>query len=129
MSWIVRTRSVSAASCSDFSRSLTSSGKLATARRGPGTLGLVEARAPTVPVASAPPASLVGRARFLARLGLAWHLIEATVAVGAGIAASSIALIGFGADSLVESVAGVVVLWRFSERRLIPSAPNGRRSA
>ena len=89
----------------------------------------MEARAPTVPVAPAPPASLVGRARFLARLGLAWHLIEAAVAVGAGIAASSIALIGFGADSLVESVAGVVVLWRFSERRLIPSAPNGRRSA
>jgi divalent metal cation (Fe/Co/Zn/Cd) transporter len=39
------------------------------------------------------------------------------VAIAAGIAASSIALIGFGADSLVESLAGVVVLWRFTETR------------
>jgi divalent metal cation (Fe/Co/Zn/Cd) transporter len=64
-----------------------------------------------------PRASLVRRARFLARLGLAWHIIEAAIAIGAGIAASSIALIGFGADSVVESVAGVVVLWRLGERR------------
>jgi divalent metal cation (Fe/Co/Zn/Cd) transporter len=64
-----------------------------------------------------PRASLVRRARFLARLGLAWHIIEASIAIGAGIAASSIALIGFGADSVVESVAGVVVLWRLGERR------------
>jgi divalent metal cation (Fe/Co/Zn/Cd) transporter len=77
----------------------------------------MEARAPSLPLASAPRTSLVRRARFLARLGLAWHAIEAAVAIGAGIAASSIALIGFGADSLVESVAGVVVLWRLGERR------------
>lgn len=77
----------------------------------------MEARAPSLPVAATPRTSLVRRARFLARLGLAWHLVEAAIAVGAGIAASSIALIGFGADSLVESVAGVVVLWRLSERR------------
>jgi divalent metal cation (Fe/Co/Zn/Cd) transporter len=35
----------------------------------------------------------------------------------AGLAASSIALIGFGADSLVESVAGLIVVWRFAEGR------------
>jgi divalent metal cation (Fe/Co/Zn/Cd) transporter len=57
--------------------------------------------------------SLVGRARRLAWLGLAWHGIEAGIAIGAGIAASSIALIGFGADSLIEMLAGFVVLWRF----------------
>ena len=77
----------------------------------------MEARAPSLPVAGTPRTSLVRRARLLARLGLAWHLVEATIAVGAGLAASSIALIGFGADSLVESVAGVVVLWRLSDRR------------
>jgi divalent metal cation (Fe/Co/Zn/Cd) transporter len=68
-------------------------------------------------MASPPRESLVRRARFLARLGLAWHAIEAAVAIGAGVAASSIALIGFGADSLVESIAGVVLLWRLGERR------------
>jgi divalent metal cation (Fe/Co/Zn/Cd) transporter len=61
--------------------------------------------------------SLVRRARFLARLGLAWHGIEAAVAIVAGIAAGSIALIGFGADSLVESLAGITVLWRFADTR------------
>jgi len=77
----------------------------------------MEARAPSLPVAALPRTSFVRRARFLARLGIAWHAIEATVAIGAGIAASSIALIGFGADSLVESLAGIVVLWRFRDRR------------
>ena len=60
---------------------------------------------------------LVRRAKFLARLGLAWHGIEAAVAIGAGVAAGSIALVGFGADSLVEAVAGVIVLWRFAASR------------
>jgi len=77
----------------------------------------MEARTPSLPLAAPPRTSLVRRARFLARLGLAWHGIEAAVAIGAGIAASSIALIGFGADSLVESMAGVVLLWRLGERR------------
>jgi divalent metal cation (Fe/Co/Zn/Cd) transporter len=77
----------------------------------------MEARAPSLPVVPAPQDSLIRRARFLARLGLTWHVIEAAVAVAAGIAASSIALIGFGADSLVESIAGVVLLWRLGQRR------------
>lgn len=45
--------------------------------------------------------SLVRRARLLAWLGIGWHAVEAAVAVAAGLAASSIALIGFGADSVV----------------------------
>jgi divalent metal cation (Fe/Co/Zn/Cd) transporter len=61
--------------------------------------------------------SLVRRAKLLARLGIAWHGIEATIAIVAGLAASSIALIGFGADSLVESLAGFVVVWRFAGSR------------
>jgi divalent metal cation (Fe/Co/Zn/Cd) transporter len=69
------------------------------------------------PAANAQRAGLVARARLLARLGLAWHAVEATVAIAAGLAAGSIALIGFGADSVVESFAGVVVIWRFADRR------------
>jgi divalent metal cation (Fe/Co/Zn/Cd) transporter len=61
--------------------------------------------------------SLVARARFLALLGLAWHVVEAAVALAAGIVAGSIALIGFGADSVVESFAGVTLLWRFGASR------------
>src|SRR6476646_8528662 len=64
-------------------------------------------------------ARLVRRARLLAWLGVAWHGVEAAVAVGAGLAAGSIALIGFGADSLVEAAAGLLVLWRFAGARAL----------
>ena len=62
-------------------------------------------------------ASLVQRARFLAWLGIGWHAIEAAIAVAAGAVAGSIALIGFGADSLIESAAGFILLWRFAGSR------------
>ena len=58
------------------------------------------------------------RARLLAWGGNAWHLIEFGVAIGAGIAAGSIALIGFGADSLVEGLSGLVIVWLFTGTRL-----------
>jgi divalent metal cation (Fe/Co/Zn/Cd) transporter len=79
---------------------------------------------PTLPLVQSPAAApgvdrerLVRRARSLAWLGVGWHGIEAAIAVGAGFAAGSIALVGFGADSLVEALAGFVVLWRFAAAR------------
>src|SRR5215210_7180660 len=60
---------------------------------------------------------LIGRAKVLAWLGVGWHGIEAAVAIGAGLAAGSIALLGFGADSLIESAAGIILLWRFAASR------------
>jgi divalent metal cation (Fe/Co/Zn/Cd) transporter len=68
----------------------------------------------------------VRRAKALARIGIGWHGIEAAVAVGAGIAAGSIALIGFGADSLVEAFAGFIVLWRFAGARATSAAAERR---
>jgi divalent metal cation (Fe/Co/Zn/Cd) transporter len=62
-------------------------------------------------------ARLVRRARLLAWGGNAWHLVEFAIAAGAGIAAGSIALIGFGADSLIEALAGFIILWRFAAVR------------
>ena len=59
----------------------------------------------------------MARARLLAWVGIGWHAIEAAIAIGAGIAASSIALVGFGADSVIESVAGFVLIWRFGGTR------------
>ncbi len=43
---------------------------------------------------------------------LGWSALEAVVAVGAGLAAGSIALLGFGIDSVIESLSGAVLLWR-----------------
>ena len=57
------------------------------------------------------------RARMLAWGGIAWHVVEFAIAVGAGLAASSIALIGFGADSLIEALAGLVVVWLYTGDR------------
>ncbi len=45
-------------------------------------------------------------------LTIAWMTVEALISVGAGLAARSIALIGFGADSVIELVSAGVVLWR-----------------
>ncbi len=41
-----------------------------------------------------------------------WNVLEAVVAVVAGWLANSIALIGFGLDSVIESLSGVILLWR-----------------
>ena len=58
------------------------------------------------------------RARVLAWGGIAYHFVEFAIALAAGIAANSIALIGFGADSLIEALAGFVVLWLFTGSRI-----------
>ena len=45
-------------------------------------------------------------------ISILWMIIEAAVAIGAGIAAHSLALTAFGADSIIELVAGGILLWR-----------------
>jgi divalent metal cation (Fe/Co/Zn/Cd) transporter len=55
---------------------------------------------------------LARRAALLAWFTIGWNTIEGIVAVGAGIAAGSIALVGFGLDSGVEVFAGAVVVWQ-----------------
>ncbi len=58
------------------------------------------------------------RARLLAWGGILWHVVEFAIAVAAGLAAGSVALVGFGVDSLIESFAGLVVIWLFTGSRL-----------
>jgi divalent metal cation (Fe/Co/Zn/Cd) transporter len=53
------------------------------------------------------------RAQLWAGVSVTYNLIEAVVAVLAGAVAGSIALIGFGLDSLVEMSSGLVILWQF----------------
>jgi predicted MFS family arabinose efflux permease len=49
----------------------------------------------------------------LESLTVGWNAIEAVVAIAAGAAAGSVALVGFGLDSVVEVSAALVVLWQF----------------
>ncbi len=76
-----------------------------------------------------PPGERAGverQARLLAWGGNAWHLIEFGIALGAGLAAGSIALIGFGVDSLVEGLAGFVIVWLFTGSRRSSQAAERR---
>jgi divalent metal cation (Fe/Co/Zn/Cd) transporter len=50
----------------------------------------------------------------LAGFTVGWNVIEAVVAITAGIGAGSIALVGFGLDSTVEIGAALVVIWQFT---------------
>jgi divalent metal cation (Fe/Co/Zn/Cd) transporter len=68
-------------------------------------------------VAQARP-SLLRRALRLEYLTVGWNIIEGAVAVSAALAAGSVALLGFGIDSFVESASGCVLIWRLiAERR------------
>jgi cation diffusion facilitator family transporter len=73
------------------------------------------------------PASAARRREALHRRGVrlewftvAWNVVEVAVAIGVGIAVGSVALIGFGADSGIEVISAVALLWRL--RRAGPQA-------
>lgn len=60
----------------------------------------------------------VRRAQSLNRFSLGYNVVEAVVALGAGIAAGSVSLIGFGLDSVIEVSASLILTWRLlAERR------------
>lgn len=54
------------------------------------------------------------RALVLALVTVGYNIVEGIVSVAFGAAAGSIALVGFGLDSFVESLSGGVMIWRFS---------------
>lgn len=60
------------------------------------------------------------RAQLLAGASICYNLLEAVASVLAGAAAGSVALVGFGLDSLVEVSSGLVILWQF--RRPLPES-------
>lgn len=62
---------------------------------------------------SAEMSSLHKRALRISYFSSAYHILEGLVSVLAGISAGSIALLGFGLDSFVESLSGFIVIWRF----------------
>lgn len=61
--------------------------------------------------------ALVRRGVVLAWFTIAWNSVEGIAGIVAGIAAGSIALVGFGVDSYVEVFAGSVILWRLAKER------------
>lgn len=59
---------------------------------------------------------LIRRVRLLVAATIAYNLVEAAVALTAGVLASSAALIGFGLDSVIEVASAAAVAWQFSGR-------------
>ncbi len=61
---------------------------------------------------------LIRRAFLLEYFTISWNVLEGIISVAAGIAAGSIALVGFGLDSFIEVTAGAVIIWRFRQHGL-----------
>lgn len=57
-------------------------------------------------------ARLVRRGRYLEYFTIGYNSLEGLIAVAAGLLAGSIALVGFGFDSLIEVTSGALLLWR-----------------
>jgi divalent metal cation (Fe/Co/Zn/Cd) transporter len=66
------------------------------------------------------------RALLLSWFTVIYNILEGIVSILLGIAAGSIALVGFGLDSFVESLSGGIMIWRFGHRDL-PAAEEERR--
>ena len=57
-------------------------------------------------------AELIKRGKSLEYFTIGWNSLEAVVAISFGSIAGSVALFGFGVDSVIESSSGAIVLWR-----------------
>lgn len=60
---------------------------------------------------------LLQRGRRLEVFTVAWNSLEGIISVGLGVLAGSIALVGFGVDSFIETSSGLILLWRLQTRR------------
>jgi len=60
---------------------------------------------------------MVRRGLRLEYLTVGWNVIEGIVSVAAALAAGSVALLGFGIDSFVETTSGLVLIWRLGAER------------
>ena len=69
------------------------------------------------------------RARLLNRVTIGWNVVEAVVALAAGVAAGSLGLVAFGLDSCVEVSGALVLAWRLArEERTGCTQPDDRRA-
>lgn len=56
--------------------------------------------------------ALLRRGLLLEYLTVGWNIVEGLIAVAAGLMSGSIALVAFGVDSFVETISGLVLIWR-----------------
>ena len=61
-------------------------------------------------------ARLGRRAQLLRAASVSYNVFEAVIAITAGLVAGSVALVGFGLDSVVEVSSGLIIVWQFRHR-------------
>jgi divalent metal cation (Fe/Co/Zn/Cd) transporter len=71
----------------------------------------------------------IERGMFLEYLTIGWNLVEGGVAVASGAIAGSVALVGFGIDSFIETSSGGVLLWRLRAENRGADAEQAERRA
>lgn len=57
-------------------------------------------------------AALIRRGKLLEYATVGYNSLEGIIAIGAGLIAGSVALVGFGFDSMIEVISGATLLWR-----------------
>ena len=65
-------------------------------------------------------------ARLLSWLSLAYMAAEGAIAITAAVVAGSVALLGFGLDSVIEGLASVIIIWRFTGARTLSATAEAR---
>lgn len=61
---------------------------------------------------------LAARVRLLSWASLGYMVLEGGIAIAAGVIASSVALVGFGIDSMIEGFASGIIIWRWASSRV-----------
>ena len=80
-------------------------------------------------VAASEREALLRRGRHLEVLTVLWNSAEGIASVLLGLAAGSIALVGFGVDSFIETSSGLILLWRLQTKRDVRDAENAEAVA
>jgi divalent metal cation (Fe/Co/Zn/Cd) transporter len=70
--------------------------------------------------------SVLRRARALSWFSLAWMTGEGILGLSAGVAANSISLIGWALGSVIEGLASIIVIWRFTGGRTLSEVAERR---
>lgn len=63
-------------------------------------------------------AALIRRVQLVSWASMAWLAVDGAIGLGAGLASDSVVLIGWGLDCAIQSVASLVIVWRFSGGRV-----------
>lgn len=63
-------------------------------------------------------AQLIRAVKLISLITLAWLALDGAIGMAAGLMANSVALVGWGLDCVIEAAAALVIIWRFTGKRI-----------